>query len=85
MKQVFTYSNPHYLAALQSIEGKVFNKFIIHADNRVTSYSLELMARFITGACDPKVLEASKEVVTTPEQNVLFVRHVIMGERVLCQ
>lgn len=85
MVRVFTFQSPHYLAAIQSIGDKVFNRFVIHADTRVVSYSLELVARFVSGKLDPKVLEASKENVTPSDQTVLFVRHCILQERVLCR
>ncbi|KAJ3518484.1 hypothetical protein NMY22_g13650 [Coprinellus aureogranulatus] len=80
MKRVFTFPNPHYLAALQSVGDRVFNRFIIHTDTRIISYSLELAARFVTGKVEPSVLEASKENVTTADHNVLFVRHCILQD-----
>ncbi|RXW25502.1 hypothetical protein EST38_g301 [Candolleomyces aberdarensis] len=83
LRRVFTYQNPPYLAALQAVGDKVFNKFIIHADGKVVSYSLELVARFATDRAEAKVLEASKERITGSDQNVLFVRHVVLNERVL--
>lgn len=83
MVRVFTFPSPHYLAAIQTMGDKVFNRFVIHADTRVVSYSLELVARYVTGKVDPNVLEASKENVTTPDQNVLFVRHCMLQDRVL--
>ncbi|KAJ2924639.1 hypothetical protein H1R20_g12444, partial [Candolleomyces eurysporus] len=83
LKRVFTYQNPVYLAALQAVGDKVFNKFIIHSDGKVVSYSLELVARFATDRAEAKVLEASKERITGSDQNVLFVKHVVLNERVL--
>ena len=85
MVKVFTFMNPHYLAAIQSVGDKVFNRFIIHADATIFSYSLELVARYVTRKLEPNVLEASKEKVSTPDQHVLFVRHCILQERVLCE
>lgn len=86
LTQVFTWSSPPYLAALQSIGDKHFNKFIIHADNKIISFSLELVARCASGKPDSRllgVLNASKEIVTGADQNVLFARHVIIHGRVL--
>ena len=85
MVKVFTFHSPHYLAAIQSVGDKVFNRFVIHVDTTVVSYSLELVARFVTGKLEPNVLEASKEKISSSDQNVLFVRHCILQERVLCE
>ncbi|KAF5341704.1 hypothetical protein D9611_001832 [Ephemerocybe angulata] len=83
LMRVFTYSNPSYIAALQSIGDKNFNKFIVQAEGRVFAFSLELVARYATGNAKSGVLEASREKVTSSDQNVLFVRHVILNDRVL--
>ncbi|EAU85398.2 signal transducer [Coprinopsis cinerea okayama7 len=73
----------NYVTVLQGINNLVFNKFIIHYDTNVVSYSLDLLAMVAIGQGNPRMLEASRETVTPADHSVMFIRQVVMMDRVL--
>lgn len=70
------------MAAIESLGNKVFNKFIIHVDSSLVSYSLDLLARVSLGQAQSKTLDASSEKITG-QDSVLFFRHAQIGQRIL--
>jgi hypothetical protein len=82
-RRIFTYPDPYSLAVFQSVGGRVFNKFIIHSDTFLWSYSLDTVARVTLGQADPKTLIATGEKIAGVESNVVFVKHVDIGGRAL--
>ena len=79
-RKVLSIPNATSLIALQS-----FNKFLVHFDNTLLSYSLDLMARVARGEAPGASLSASKEEVAGPggDGNVLFFRVGIVGGRTI--
>ncbi|KAJ4494966.1 hypothetical protein C8J55DRAFT_109545 [Lentinula edodes] len=69
------------MAALQSLGSKTFNKFIVHVNNSLLSYPLDVIAQVALGQVEPKVLAASVEKVVSNE--VVFFKHLHVGQRVL--
>ncbi len=69
------------MAALQTLGNKTFNKFIVHVNGSLLSYSLELIARVAMGQAEPKALGASMEKIVANE--VIFFKHLHVGTRVL--
>lgn len=82
-RRIFTYSDPSSLAAIQSIGSRIFNKFIIHSDTSLWSYSLDILAQMILGKAEPTMLSASAEKIAGSESNVVFAKYVHIGERAL--
>ncbi|KAF5377347.1 hypothetical protein D9757_007993 [Collybiopsis confluens] len=72
---------PTSMAALQTLGSKTFNKFLIHSNGSLLSYSLEVLARVAQGQADPKAFAASMEKVVSGE--VIFFKHLHVGQRVL--
>ncbi|KAJ3913880.1 hypothetical protein F5877DRAFT_83360 [Lentinula edodes] len=72
---------PTSMAALQSLGSKTFNKFIVHVNNSLLSYPLDVIAQVALGQVEPKVLAASVEKVVSNE--VVFFKHLHVGQRVL--
>ncbi|KAH6913124.1 hypothetical protein BKA70DRAFT_1261943 [Coprinopsis sp. MPI-PUGE-AT-0042] len=68
--------NAGYIAAIPS----PLNKFIIHFDTSVLSYSLEAVALLALGQTNASTLEASRQRVAPADQTVTFVRHLIVGD-----
>lgn len=73
-KKALIYSNPKYMAALQTIENKVLNRFIVHSESIVMSYSLELLARLALDQTTRDRLDASMERIGSGELNIVFCR-----------
>lgn len=67
-----------YLYALQD-----FNKVIVHSDDGVDSYSLELMARVALGGSRPQDLDASRERVSGQDVAVVFTKAVKVSTRTM--
>lgn len=82
-KKVLSLSNPTAMAAVQTYRDKVFNKFVVHHENSLVSYSLDLIARVSLGQVEHKVLNASLEKISGHPNNVIFFRHAHVGPRVL--
>lgn len=82
-RKVLNYPNPTTLIAVQDIGNKSFNKFLIHFETSIFSYSLHVLAQVATGQAQSKTLEASLEKIAGQESNVLFCRHALMGTRPL--
>ncbi|KAJ3865305.1 hypothetical protein EV359DRAFT_72510 [Lentinula novae-zelandiae] len=72
---------PTSMAALQSLGSKTFNKFIVHLNNSLLSYPLDMIAQVALGQVEPKVLAASVEKIVSNE--VVFFKHLHVGQRVL--
>ncbi|KAF8896352.1 hypothetical protein BD779DRAFT_1668158 [Infundibulicybe gibba] len=82
-RKVLPYGNPSSLAAIEGIGEKTFNKFIVHYDTSVFSYSLEIIARVALGQAQIGALEATMERIAGQDSNVLFCKHIQIGQRVL--
>lgn len=72
---------PTSMAALQSLGSKTFNKFIVHLNNSLLSYPLDMIAQVALGQVEPKVLAATVEKIVSNE--VVFFKHLHVGQRVL--
>ncbi|XP_006459443.1 hypothetical protein AGABI2DRAFT_201698 [Agaricus bisporus var. bisporus H97] len=82
-KKALDYSNPKYIGVLQAIGDKVFNKFIVHSDQAVTSYSLELLARLALDQTNRDALSASTEKVGGDESNIVICKCAQVNGRAL--
>lgn len=76
------------MAAIQSLDGKDFNKLLVHYDTSLVSYSLDLLARFALGEASKQALDASLERIAGGDSgagtgNVLFFKHAQVGHRML--
>ena len=69
------------MAAIQTDNKRVFNRFLILHDGSLWSYTLELLAQVSTGQAQRKALDASREKLTG--NDVLFFRHAYVGHRIL--
>lgn len=76
-RRVFNHPNVQSIAAIQTNQ---INKFIIHHETDVVSYSLDLIALCCLGQERPQTLEGSKERVVPKDQHVLFLRHMITAQ-----
>ncbi|KIK63091.1 hypothetical protein GYMLUDRAFT_163599 [Collybiopsis luxurians FD-317 M1] len=72
---------PTSMAALQTLGSKTFNKFLVHANGSLLSYSLDVLARIAQGDTDPREFAGSVEKVVSNE--VIFFKHLHIGQRVL--
>ncbi|KAL0955022.1 hypothetical protein HGRIS_003941 [Hohenbuehelia grisea] len=86
--KVLNYANPTSIAAIQTLGNKAYNKFLVHYDTNLFSYSLDLLARVALGQAQHNMLDASLERLAGSEShantgNVLFVRHAVIGQRML--
>lgn len=82
-KKVLHYSNPKYMAALQTQGDKVFNRFIVYSESIIVSYSLELLARLALSQTTPEALDASMEKMYGSESNIVFCKCLQMGGKAL--
>ena len=80
---VLNYKNPTSLAMLTSLGDKVFNRFVIHSDSSLVSYSLDILSRLALGQTQTQTLDASIEQITGNDINVAFSKHVHVGGRAL--
>ncbi|KAG6817659.1 hypothetical protein H0H87_005416 [Tephrocybe sp. NHM501043] len=82
--RVFTYVNPTGIAVIQTVGSKVFNKFIIHMEESLLSYSLDVVAQAALGK-----IQSSKSITDTMERvakhdtTVAFFKHLQIGDRQL--
>jgi hypothetical protein len=81
--KVLNLPNAISLAAIQSLGKKTFNKFVVHVETALLSYSLDILARVALGQAQPKTLSASLERIVGQDTAVLFFRHAYIGQRVL--
>ncbi|TFK40376.1 hypothetical protein BDQ12DRAFT_680852 [Crucibulum laeve] len=82
-RKVLHYSNPHSIIALQTLGDKVFNKFIVHSESALVSYSLDIIARMALGQAQPHALDASMERIGGRDSNIVFCKHVQLDKRAL--
>ncbi|KAH0585155.1 hypothetical protein H2248_008413 [Termitomyces sp. 'cryptogamus'] len=81
-RRVFTHANPTGLAAIETLGSRVYNKFIIHVEGSLFSYSLDIVAQAALGK-----IQSSKEITDTMERvarydsTVVFFKHLHIGER----
>jgi hypothetical protein len=69
------------MAALQTVGNTVINRFIVHSEPEVVSYSLELLARLALGQTTPEILDASMEKIGVSESNITFCKSIQIGGR----
>ncbi len=81
--KVLNHISPLALAAVQTYKDKIFNKFIIHHESSLISYSLDLIVRVSQGQADVKLLNASMEKIAGQLNSVVFFKHTHVGSRVL--
>lgn len=85
-RKVLNYYNPTSLAAIQSLGQHTFNKFLIHYETSLVSYSLDILARLASGQAQAKSLDASLERIAGHDSSsVLFFRYANFGNRALGQ
>jgi hypothetical protein len=60
-----------------------FNKFIIHHESSLLSYSIDILARVAQGSAPPQALDASLEKIAGHDGNVLFFKAGRVGNRTL--
>jgi hypothetical protein len=60
-----------------------FNKVIIHHNNEIVSYSLDMIARLSLGSSSQSSLESTREKVSGNEGNVLFCKPGVVGKRTI--
>ena len=60
-----------------------FNKVIIHHNNEIISYSLDMIARISLRASSKSNLESTYEKVSGNEGNVLFCKPGVAGKRTM--
>lgn len=79
-KRVLKMTNVVTLHALQD-----FNKVLVHSDEGLDAYSLDIMARVGTGLSRPQDLDASRERVSGQDVAVLFARVQKIDKRTMGQ
>jgi hypothetical protein len=82
-RRIFTHPNPTSIAAIQTVGPKTFNKFIIHFDTTLVSYSLDVLAQVALGEAQPNSLQATMQKLAGQDGHVVFFKHVHIGDRVL--
>ncbi|KAF9003954.1 hypothetical protein BDQ17DRAFT_1399669 [Cyathus striatus] len=86
-RKVLAYTNPNAIFAIQTIGDHSFNKFVIHSEPTLVSYSLDMLARVATGQASPGMLDASMEKIgggdSMTSQNIVFSRYVVFGKKAL--
>ncbi|KAF4571140.1 hypothetical protein EYR36_008468 [Pleurotus pulmonarius] len=87
-RKVLGLNNPISMAAIQSLGEKNFNKFLVHYDTSLVSYSLDILARVALGDAPRRALDASLEHIAGSDSsagtgNVLFFKHAKVGQRML--
>ncbi|KAF9025814.1 hypothetical protein BDZ89DRAFT_1068060 [Hymenopellis radicata] len=81
--KVLNHISPLALAAVQTHQDKTFNKFIIHHESSLISYSLDLIVHVSQGQAEIKLLNASMEKIAGQNSSVMFFKHTHVGSRVL--
>ncbi|KAH7930131.1 hypothetical protein BV22DRAFT_1028615 [Leucogyrophana mollusca] len=77
-RRILSFGNPTTIIALQD-----FNKFIIHHENYLLAYSLDLLARVALYQAPPSSLDASLEKIAGQDGNVLFCSAGRIGQRTI--
>ena len=62
-----------------------FNKFIVHSESGLLSYSIDLLTRVALGQAPPEALEASQEKIAGQDGHVLLFRSGRIGSRTLSE
>ena len=75
LRRVLNLQSARYIAALPS-----HNKVLIHADNALLSFSMDLLARVSQGNSPPAALEASMEKISGSD-NVTISRAGVVKDR----
>ena len=78
MKGAIRLHNPTRIAILQQ-----YNKLVVHSDQGLMTYSLDLLARVWHQDSSGHMLEASMERITPREENILFFRTGFIAERMI--
>ncbi|KAF9445469.1 hypothetical protein P691DRAFT_734916, partial [Macrolepiota fuliginosa MF-IS2] len=82
-RKVLHHSNPKYIAALETLGNKIFNRFIVHSESALVSYSLDLLARFALNQTTSEAVEASVEMLHKGDPNIIFCKCLQMCERAM--
>ncbi|THH20762.1 hypothetical protein EW146_g670 [Bondarzewia mesenterica] len=77
-RKVLTFSNPTSMVVLQD-----FNKFVVHYESALVSYSLDVLARVALEQAPAQSLDASKERVAPSDANVIFFKAGQYADRTL--
>lgn len=77
-RKILAFENAKSIIVLQD-----FNKIIIHHDNYLLSYSLEVLARVAQYQAPPSSLDASLETIAGQAGNVLCCQAGQMGDRTI--
>jgi len=75
---VLRHQSPQYIFALPD-----FNRFLVHVDGMVLSYSLDLMLRLSQGDSTQQALNASLEKVSGQDTNVILFRAGVVKDRAI--
>ena len=78
LTEILSITSPTSIYTLQG-----FNKVIIHHNNEIISYSLDMIARFSLGGSSRPSLESTYEKVSGNEGNVLFCKPGVVGKRTM--
>jgi hypothetical protein len=82
-KLVLNLRDAEQLAAVHELGGKQFRRLVVHHDHTILSYSLDVLARVVTGQAQASTLDATMERVAGNDSNVLFMRVAEIGQRLL--
>ena len=78
LTEILSITSPTSIYTLQG-----FNKVIIHHNNEIISYSLDMIARFSLGKSSKSSLDSTYEKVSRNEGNVLFCKPGVVGKRTM--
>ncbi|KAL0580975.1 hypothetical protein V5O48_001067 [Marasmius crinis-equi] len=81
-RKALDHNNVASMAALQTFGAKAFNRLVVHEETSLVSYNLQALGRMALGHTDPKSVSASRERVAPADINVLFFKHLHIGQRV---
>jgi hypothetical protein len=62
-----------------------FNKFLVHSESGLLSYSIDLLTRVALGQAPPEALEASQEKIAGQDGHILLFRTGRIGSRTLSE
>jgi hypothetical protein len=82
-RRALNHSDPKYIGVFQTLGDKVFNKFVVHSDQTVTTYSLELLARLALDQTSRDVLGASIEKIGGGDANIVLCKCAQVNGRAL--
>lgn len=83
-RRILNYRHPTSLAALTTSGHKTFNRFVVHADSAIMTYSLDILARLALDKSHLHSLDASIERVGQNDGSIVFCKHIHLDERALC-